>query len=135
MKLFNFDPNIKIIENDEINLVNLWKVIWGGRWFITLVTFSEAVLAALYIYINAFVQIGDFDIYGSFRDESCQYQSAAGISGFVWISHLKSGNTLLYPTYRLINIWYNNAETWINTSERKDYFRNKRSYKTKLRSR
>jgi uncharacterized protein involved in exopolysaccharide biosynthesis len=50
MKLFNFDPNIKIIENDEINLINLLKVIWGGRWFIILTTVVGSLLVLAYTY-------------------------------------------------------------------------------------
>jgi len=50
MKLFNFDPNIKIVENDEINLINLFKVIWGGRWFIILTTLVGSLLVLAYTY-------------------------------------------------------------------------------------
>ena len=50
MKLFNFDPNIKIVENDEINLINLFKVIWGGRWFIILTTVVGSLLVLAYTY-------------------------------------------------------------------------------------
>ena len=50
MKLFNFDPDIKIIENDEINLINLFKVIWGGRWFIILTTVVGSLLVLAYTY-------------------------------------------------------------------------------------
>lgn len=50
MKLFNFDPNIKIIENDEINLINLFRVIWGGRWFIILTTVVGSLLVLAYTY-------------------------------------------------------------------------------------
>ena len=63
MKLFNFDPNIKIVENDEINLLNLWKVIWGGRWFIILVTFSAAVLSVLYTYTLTPLYKSEISIY------------------------------------------------------------------------
>lgn len=50
MKLFNFDPDIKIIENDEINLINLFKIIWGGRWFIILTTVIGSLLVLAYTY-------------------------------------------------------------------------------------
>ena len=50
MKLFNFDPNIKIVENDEINLINLFKVIWDGRWFIILTTVVGSLLVLAYTY-------------------------------------------------------------------------------------
>jgi len=50
MKLFNFDPDIKIIENDEINLINLFKIIWGGRWFIGLTTVVGSLLVLAYTY-------------------------------------------------------------------------------------
>jgi len=50
MKLFNFDPNVRIVENDEINLVNLFKVIWGGRWFIILTTVVGSILVLAYTY-------------------------------------------------------------------------------------
>ena len=63
MKLFNFDPNIKIVENDEINLVNLFKVIWGGRWFIILITFLVGVLSALYTYTLTPLYKSEISIY------------------------------------------------------------------------
>ena len=63
MKLFNFDPNIKIVENDEINLVNLFKVIWGGRWFIILITFLAGVLSALYTYTLTPLYKSEISIY------------------------------------------------------------------------
>ncbi len=50
MKLFDFDPDLKIVENDEINLVNLFKVIWGGRWFIGLTTMVGSLLVLAYTY-------------------------------------------------------------------------------------
>ena len=50
MKLFNFDPDIKIIENDEINLINLFKIIWGGRWFVILTTVIGGLLVLAYTY-------------------------------------------------------------------------------------
>jgi len=63
MKLFNFDPNIKIVENDEINLINLFKVIWGGRWFIILITFLVGVLSALYTYTLTPLYKSEISIY------------------------------------------------------------------------
>ena len=50
MKLFDFDPEIKIIENDEINLMSIFKVIWSGRLFIILTTVIGSLLVLAYTY-------------------------------------------------------------------------------------